>query len=33
MRIERIKDGENERNREISFLLRGTYYREWETLL
>ena len=29
----RIKDRENERNGEISFLLGGTYYRGWEALL
>ena len=32
-RVERIKDRENERNGEISFLLGGTYYRGWEALL
>ena len=31
--VRRIKDRENEKNGEISFLLEGTYYRGWEVIL
>ena len=32
-RVERMKDRENEINGEFFFLLGGTYYRGWETIL